>query len=128
MSLCVDGEKTCDLVFFRQRLQKRFINFSPINRRGHVTLHYYTLCVVAPQNSPRAHFMLHYYILREAARLIGRNVRGRQLIAKPNSTVSVDSQGVGSGDSLCALRVGAAFDRSRYNQSERRKSFYFSLT
>ena len=67
-------------------------------------------------------------ILRKTARLIGKNVRGRQLIAKPNSTVSVDSQGVGSGDSLCALRVGAAFDRSRYNKSERRQSFYFLLT
>ena len=47
---------------------------------------------------------------------------------KPYSTVSVDSQGVGSGDSLCALRVGAAFDRSRYNQSERRQSFFSILT
>ena len=36
---------------------------------------------------------------------------------KPYSTASVDSQGVGSGDSLCALRVGAAFDRSRYNKN-----------
>ena len=61
--------------------------------------------------------MLHYYILRETARLIGKNVRRRKLIAKPNATVSVDSQGVGSGDSLCALRVGA------YNEIERAQLF-----
>ena len=67
--------------------------------------------------------MLHYYILRETARLIGKNVRRRKLIAKPNATVSVDSQGVGSGDSLCALRVGAAFDRSRYNKIQKTESF-----
>ena len=66
--------------------------------------------------------------LRETARLIGNSVRRRKCIAKPNSTVSVDSQGVGSGDSLCALRVGAALDRSRYNQSERRQSLFSILT
>ena len=42
---------------------------------------------------------------------------------KPNSTASVDSQGDGVWVSLCALRVGAALDRSRYNKSERAKSF-----
>ena len=47
---------------------------------------------------------------------------------KPNSTASVDSQGAGVWSSLCALRVGAAFDRSRYNQSERRQSFFSILT
>ena len=31
--------------------------------------------------------MLHYYILRETARLIGKNVRRQKLIAKPYSTV-----------------------------------------
>ena len=57
------------------------------------------------------------------ARLIGKNVRRRKLIAKPYSTVSVDSQGVGSGDSLCALRVGA------YNEIEKTSVFssIFSL-
>ena len=61
--------------------------------------------------------MLHYYILRKTARLIGNSVRRRKQIAKPNSTVSVDSQGVGSGDSLCALRVGA------YNEIEKTSVF-----
>ena len=52
-----------------------------------------------------------------------------KFIAKPNSTASVDSQGVGSGDSLCALRVGAALDRSRYNKNlKERSSFYFNLS
>ena len=41
----------------------------------------------------------------------------------PYSTASVDSQGDGVWVSLCAPRVVAAFDRSRYNQSERAKSF-----
>ena len=72
---------------FRQRVQKRFINLNQINRRGHVTLHYYALCLIAPQNSPRAHFKLHYYALCFAARLIGRSVRRRKFIAKPYSTV-----------------------------------------
>ena len=72
---------------FRRRTNERAVNFSQINRRGHVTLHYYALCFIAPQNSPRAHFMLHYYALRFAARLIGSSVRRRKFIAKPYSTV-----------------------------------------
>ena len=64
---------------FRQRTNERFINLSLINRRGHVTLHYFALCFIAPQNSPRVHFMLHYYILCETARLIGKNVRRQKL-------------------------------------------------
>ena len=34
-SLCVEMEITSDLVFFRQRTWKRFINLNQINRRGH---------------------------------------------------------------------------------------------
>ena len=45
---------------------------------------------------------------------------------QPYSTASVDSQGDGVWVSLCAPRVVAAFDRSRYNQSERAKSFLLS--
>ena len=67
-------------------------NFDQINRRGHVTLHYYALCLIAPQNSPRAHFKLHYYILCITARLIGNSVRRRKCIAKPYSTGSRYSQ------------------------------------
>nr|DAF29067.1 MAG TPA: hypothetical protein [Caudoviricetes sp.] len=35
---------------FRRKTDERFINLNQINRRGHVTLHYYALCVIAPQN------------------------------------------------------------------------------
>ena len=65
---------------FRRRTNERFINFSQINRRGHVTLHYYALCLIAPQNSPRAHFKLYHYGLWKTARLIGSSVRRRKLI------------------------------------------------
>ena len=39
----------------------------------------YVYGVIAPQNSPRAHFKLHYYGLCVAARLIGNSVRRRKL-------------------------------------------------
>ena len=51
-----------------------------------------------------------------------------KFIAKLNSTASVDSQGDGVWVSLCALRVGAAFDRSRYNKSKDVSLFSFSLS
>ena len=70
--------------------------------------------------------MLHYYALRFAARLIENSVRRQKQIAKPYSTVSVDSQGVGSGDS-CTYYVSAAPIRvGAYNEIERAKLFLLS--
>ena len=105
---------------FRQRVQKQFIKFQP-NKQTRTC--YATLLRFMLHRAPKLTARTFYAPLnerssfdglRKTARLIGKNVRRRKLIAKPNATVSVDSQGVGSGDSLCALRVGA------YNEIERR--------
>ena len=58
-----------------------------------------------------------------AARLIGNSVRRQKFIVKPYSTVSVDSQGVGSGDS-CTYYVSAAPIRvGAYNEIEKTPVF-----
>ena len=110
-----------------ERLTNSLSNLDPINRRGHVTLHYYALCFIAPQNSPRAHFMLHYYILRETARLIGNSVRGRKLIIsailyrKPVlRTYIVSARDRRLNPSVRPTRSGSLRPQSIQSKSERR--------
>ena len=118
ISFCFRRKTDERLIKFRPNIQTRTCYATLLNFMLHRAPKLTARTFYAPLNERSS-----FDILREAARLIGNSVRRRKCTAKPNSTVSVDSQGVGSGDSLCALRVGA------YNEIEKTSVFssIFSL-